>query len=45
MESACRKWVARRFRMSLRDKGIGGRRRDKQEEQKKENHPLVSREN
>ena len=25
MESACRKWGARRFRMSLRDKGLGGR--------------------
>ena len=25
MESACRKWGARRFRKSLRDKGLGGR--------------------
>ena len=24
-ESACRKWGARRCRMSLRDKGLGGR--------------------
>ena len=24
-ESACRKWGARRFRKSLRDKGLGGR--------------------
>ena len=25
MESACRKWGARRFRKSLRDKGLGAR--------------------
>ena len=25
MESACRKWGAREFRKSLRDKGLGGR--------------------
>ena len=30
--SACRKWGARRFRISLRDKGLGGRRRTEQKE-------------
>ena len=29
MESACRKWGARRFRKSLRDKGLGARGKSK----------------
>ena len=35
-ESACRQWGARGFRKMLRVKGLGGRRRTKQENQGKE---------
>ena len=37
--SACRKWGARGFRKMLRAKGLGGRRRNKEEEPRKRKTP------